>query len=208
MAHWRLAATSAALLLALGAVSTVYAADISRGDKRFMEKAAQAGTFEIDASKLADTHTDSSDVKSFAQMMVTDHTAVAQELKTLADTKGVTLPADLPRGEQGTIKNLQSDKGAKFDKLYTDKVAVSAHQEAVKLFTDASRNAKDADVKAFAQKVLPNLQVHLDKGMALQKMVATNAKASSGPTGTGTVSPASRSAPANVAPGAAGTPAR
>jgi putative membrane protein len=208
MKSWKLAAMSATLMMALGAASAS-AADIARGDKTFMEKAAQAGMFEIETSKLAPTNAASPDVKSFAAMMVTDHTAVAQELSTLAGTKGVKLPADLPRGEKSTLKTLQSDKDAKFDKAYTDKVAVSAHKDAVKLFSDEAKNGKDADVKAFAQKTLPSLQGHLDKGMALQKTLAANGKGSSAAgMGAGSVSPASRTAPANMAPGANNAPAR
>lgn len=201
MKYWKLASASVTLLMACGAVA--HAADLSRGDKNFVEKAAQAGMFEIEASKLATANADSADVKSFATMMVTDHTAVAQELQSLASTKGVTLPADLPRGEKSTIKDLQADKGAKFDKVYTDKVAVSAHKDAVKLFTNEVKDAKDPDLKAFAEKTLPALKAHLDKGMALQKGIAANGKSggamrSSAPAPV--PSPASPTAPANVAP--------
>jgi putative membrane protein len=205
MKYWKIATVSATLLMALGAGTAAHAADLSRGDKKFMEKAAQAGMFEIEASKLATANAGSADVKSFATMMVTDHTAVAQELKTLADSKGVTLPADLPRGEKATIKDLQADKDAKFDKLYTDKVAVSAHQDAVKLFTGEVKDAKDPDVKAFAEKTLPALKAHLDKGMALRKSMAANGKSGGAMRSTAPApvpSPASPAAPANVAPNA------
>ncbi|WP_179283907.1 DUF4142 domain-containing protein [Bordetella genomosp. 10] len=214
------AALCGALLVSAGVGWPSQAAELTRRDQRFMEQAAQAGLTEIAASKLAMDHSDNDDVKRFAGMMVTDHTAIAQDLQALAAGKGVQLPTEPARAQQSLLKQLQNAKGGKFDKTYVEKVAVSAHRDAVKLFTNAVKNAKDANVKAFAEKNLPALKAHLEKGRALRTAVSggrpggwvgehPHSPAPAGPAGppstpaspVSPVSPASPAAPANVVPG-------
>lgn len=172
MKHFRLAAVSFAIA-AFTAAGAAYAADsgLNRGDSRFLQRAAQSGMLEIEASKLAVERAQNPQVKEFAQKMITDHTAVDKELRALAQSKKVELPTDLRWGQGRTMKGLQKDEGADFDERYVDKVAVDAHEDAVELFQDASEDADDADVKAFAAKTLPSLQQHLKMGEALQNAV-------------------------------------
>jgi len=198
----------ATLVLSASAACNSQAADLSRRDQRFMLQAGQAGLFEIAASKLALDQSGNDDVKRFAQMMITDHTAVARDLQALADSKGAQLPTEPSRAQQSLLRQLQNSQRNRFDRAYVEKVAVSAHRDAVKLFTDAAKNARDADVKAFAAKNLPALQGHLDKGRELRTAVRN-----SNPAGwlgdhpqkpaapPAPVSPASPAAPASVVPG-------
>jgi len=39
---------------------------------------------------------------------------------------------------------------------------IDGHKQALKLFQDEAKNGKDADLKAFAAKVAPTVQMHLD----------------------------------------------
>ena len=52
--------------------------------------------------------------------------------------------------------------GVDFDRQYRD-MQVSAHTDAIALFEHASTKCEDADVKAFAAKVLPTLREHQQK---------------------------------------------
>lgn len=177
---------------------------LSRSDTRFLQRAAQSGKLEIDASQLALQRAQSQEVKDFAQKMITDHQAVDKELRTLAQSKNVELPADLRWGQGRTIKGLEDREGADFDERYVDKVAVDAHEDAVSLFEEAAEDADDADVKAFAAKVLPDLKHHLSMGEALKKSVedrGDNTPAVAPATNPGTMG----TAPAAPAAGAAGT---
>jgi len=159
------------LLMSASAACTSQAAGLSRRDQRFLLQAGQAGLFEIAASKLALDQSGNDDVKNFAQMMIADHTAVARDLQALADSKSAPLPTEPSRAQQSVLRQLQNSQRNRFDRAYVEKVAVSAHRDAVKLFTDAAKNARDADIKAFAAKNLPALQAHLDKGRALRTSV-------------------------------------
>jgi len=144
---------------------------LSSGDRDFIEGAAHAGNAEIEASKLALEKAASPDVKSFAQKMIDDHTKVAGELKSLAEGKGVTLPDGPSLVQTAKIKALGLLSGENFDKMYASQIAVSAHEDAVELFKKNAAEAKDPDLKAFAEKTLPSLEEHLHMGQELQQKV-------------------------------------
>jgi len=164
-----------ALMAVTGAVA---AAGLERKDTRFMQEAAQAGMFEVSASQMAGEKASHPDVKAFASMMISDHTRVADELKQLAGSKNVELPTEPSAGMRAKLDKLQGKSAADFDKEYAKEVAVDAHQDAVKLFSKAAKDAADPEVKAFATRTLPVLQQHLARGKEVESLVeSTHANA-------------------------------
>jgi putative membrane protein len=155
---------SVTLLLACAAFAAPAQA---RSDASFMKSAAHAGAAEIEASKLAQTKARTADVKAFADTMVTDHTKVADELKALAATKNVTLPDGPSVAQKAEIKLIDAGDNDKFDERYAKHFGVKAHQDTIKLFQQAAKEAKDPEVKAWAQKTLPGLRHHLEMAQAL-----------------------------------------
>lgn len=139
---------------------------LKHSDKAFFEKAAKSGMKEVEISQGTLEHLTNPQVKSFAQMMVTDHSQANQELMALAAKKGVTLPSkDLKYDEKWSKKTNDKD----LDEDYI-KQMVDDHEEAVKLFEKAAKS-DDAEIAAFAQKTLPTLQHHLTMARDLKKMV-------------------------------------
>lgn len=147
------------------------ASRLANADSKFIEEAAHGGHAEIEASKLAQQKSQNQDVKSFANKMIEDHGKVGDELDALAARKGVTTPKDPSTMQKSEIKALSALSGAKFDKMYASRIGVAAHENTVKKFREASTNAKDADVKAFAVKHLPDLEGHLQMARDLKKKV-------------------------------------
>ncbi|MEG0883918.1 MAG: DUF4142 domain-containing protein, partial [Janthinobacterium sp.] len=141
-------------------------------DKCFLGKAADAGSTEIAASKVAQSKSSNAEVKTFARTMVADHTKVAEELKQLASSKQIEVSDQPGARHQAQIDKLSRLEGQQFDKEYVAAIGVAAHKEAVKLFTEASQKASDPDIKAFAAKNLPALQHHLEMANALQAALA------------------------------------
>lgn len=142
--------------------TTVDAKAVSRGDRNFVEKAAKAGTAEVAISQAALPHLTNTQAKEFASMMVADHTGANRELTALAGRKGITLPADKVDTDKWT-----KAKDKNYDAEYIDKM-VSDHDDAVKLFTDASKKSDDPELQAFAAKTLPTLQAHYAKAKAIK----------------------------------------
>jgi putative membrane protein len=167
-------------LLALSALTFAEdkAQTLEKKDQKFITGAASGGMLEVELGKLAADKASSDDVKKFAQHMVTDHSKANDELKTLAQNKGVTLPAEMMPRHKKDLERLSKLEGAAFDKAYMSAM-VKDHEEDVNQFKEAARNAADADLKAFAEKTVPTLQDHLK--MAKETHKAARRKAESAP---------------------------
>jgi len=139
-------------------------------DSDFMMKAAQGGMAEVDMGNMASSKATNADVKKFGDRMVTDHSKANEELKQLAATKGVTLPATVSDDEKKDMDAMTAKEGKDFDKAYMDDM-VKDHEKDVAEFEKASKEATDADLKAWAAKTLPTLQGHLKMAKDTQKKV-------------------------------------
>lgn len=137
------------------------AAPLDAADKAFIEKAAADGLFEVEAGKLAARQGKSEAVKAYGSMLSSDHASAGSQLKTLATSKGVTVPDALPADKQTALDTL-GRATTNFDHEFVRTVGIRAHQDAVALFEKASKDAKDPDIKAFAAKTLPTLKAHLE----------------------------------------------
>ena len=147
------AAVGAGATLAFGAATSMTAQD-------FATAAGSSDMFEIELSKMALTKAQSAEVKQFAQMMITDHTAASAALKTAAAADGVAVPAQMVKKDVSGIDALEGASGAVFDANYID-AQVNAHQQAVALLSSYAQNGQAAALKAHAQKTLPTVQMHL-----------------------------------------------
>ena len=155
---------------------------LSGGDRKFIEHAAEGGKEEVALGKLAVERASNPEVKAFGQMMVDDHSKANTELESLAQQKGITLPAGKADSNQSKLSGLS---GEQFDRAYIA-MMVTDHQKDVAEFEKVSRNASDPDVKAFAAKTLPTLQAHKDRVNALKSSMGGGSRMSSnGGSGTG-----------------------
>ena len=133
----------------------------SEADTKFAMEAADGGMMEVELGRLALTKATSPMVKQHAQMMVDDHSKANAELKSLAATKGITLPDSMSADHKKAYKNLSEKKGTAFDKAYTD-MMVDDHKKDLDKFKDEADKGTDPDIKAWASGKVPTLQQHLD----------------------------------------------
>ena len=132
--------------------------EISEEESGFIQKAAVGGMMEVAAGNLALQQSTNPKVKSFAQMMVTDHTKAGKELEAVAKSKGLGLPATFPKEEQQHMDAMKTLAGDAFDKHYVN-MMVTDHDKTVDLFSRATK-FKDMDIRNFAIKTLPIIQAH------------------------------------------------
>jgi putative membrane protein len=92
--------------------------------------------------------------------MVDDHSKANDELKSLAQQKGVTLPTEMGSEGQALKARLEKLSGDQLDKAYMQNM-VKDHTKDVSEFKQASTTAHDSDLKTWAGKTLPTLQDHL-----------------------------------------------
>lgn len=136
-----------------------------------------ANAIDIDAGKLAKSHTRNKQVSEFAQLMITDHTAVNKQAGALAKKLGVK-PEDSPTsqslktGAAENTKNLKGLKGATFDKAYVDR-EVAYHQAVLDAIDKVLiPSAKNAELKDLIVKVRPAIAAHLDHAKMIQSHLA------------------------------------
>ncbi|HEY2091989.1 MAG TPA: DUF4142 domain-containing protein [Thermoanaerobaculia bacterium] len=133
------------------------ATQMATDDQNFMQKAATGGLAEVSLGQQVSPTAKNADAKAFADKMVTDHSKANDELKQLAATKGVSLPTDTDQEHKDAAQKVMSAKNV--DKAYMAEM-VKDHDKDVKEFEDASKSAKDADLKAWIDKTLPVLKEH------------------------------------------------
>jgi putative membrane protein len=148
-------------------------------DHTFVTKAAEGGMAEVELGKLAQEKGSTDEVKSFGQRMVTDHSKANDELKSLAQTKSITLPSDLDAHEKATRDRLAKLSGAAFDRAYM-RTMLADHRQDVNEFRHESTAGQDPDIKAFASKTLPTLEDHLKLAQDANKAVGTSGTMSKG----------------------------
>lgn len=149
---------------------------LSAADKNFVMKAAQGGMAEVELGQLATQNAKSDEVKQFGQRMIDDHTKANEQLKQVAQQKGVTLPTDLSAKDKADKDRFSKLKGEQFDKAYMQHMVMD-HKKDVAEFKKESTSAKDSDVKDFAAQTLPTLEDHLKQAQQVYKAEASPAHA-------------------------------
>jgi putative membrane protein len=161
---------------------------VAQEDRDFAAEAAQGGLMEVRLGELAQQQAKSTEVKDFGQRMVDDHGKANDKLKQIAEQKGIELPQDLPEDAQATYEELQGKSGAEFDQAYMDEM-VSDHEDDVAAFEDYIENAKDPELRSFAEETLPTLKEHLEQAEQTQEQVAATAEQEQPATGTASDQP-------------------
>lgn len=148
---------------------------VTGGDLAFMNDAAPGGMAEVELGRMAMKQAASPKVKAFAERMIADHSKAGEELKALAQQKKVMLPQEIAPTHKEVMGKLSKLSGAEFDKEYV-KAMVADHEKDVTAFEAEAKGAVDSDVKAFAEKTLPTLKMHLQMIRDIDAKMASSAK--------------------------------
>ena len=154
-------------------------------DTEFYRLAMDSSRKEIAASNLALEQSQDQAVKDFAQMMVTDHTAMSQRVAEAAGMADAAAPAPDP----SATADLQGKTATDFDRAYAS-MMVTDHQKAVAVFENASDNASTDEAKMLAEDALPKLRDHLQRAQQLQQQYGSvSAMGDTAATGDATTNP-------------------
>jgi putative membrane protein len=132
----------------------------------FVDAAASSDMYEIEAAKIAEQRSANEKVKSFAEMMITDHTASTQKLKAaVAKAGGVGLPLAMQPKHRTDLDALVA-AGDNFDALYANQ-QIAAHEEALALLKSQAASGASEPLKAFASETAPIVEGHLSHAREL-----------------------------------------
>lgn len=135
-------------------------------DTTFAAKAAVGGMAEVALGKMAASKGADSKVKDFGKMMVMDHGKANNELMGIAKAKNIMLPAGLDAEHQAKSDSLSKLSGKDFDMVYVNAM-IDGHKKTLALMQSEANNGKDAELKAFAAKTAPVVQMHLTEIMKI-----------------------------------------
>jgi putative membrane protein len=146
----------------------------SPGDT-FLNKAIESNSAEVQLGKLAATKSQNPKVKTYADMLVKDHTAALTKLQKLQ-------PGDvnvaLSTEHEKLMMRLSGLSGGEFDREYMDAM-VNGHREAVKLFEQqigSTARGTNTDVNNVARELLPTIKHHLQQGEQIQSSLTQQAR--------------------------------
>jgi putative membrane protein len=165
--------TKSALLAVLAAAIVPVYAQQGPTDPQIAAIVVTANQVDIDAGKLAKSHSKTRGVQQFAQQMITDHGSVNKQATALVTKLKVKPePNDtsraLKKGGDENIAKLKKLKGAAFDKAYVDQ-EVTYHQAVLDAIDKTLvPSAKNAELKDLLVKVRPAFVAHLDHAKHLQ----------------------------------------
>jgi putative membrane protein len=144
------------------------ASQFTTAEREFVLQAAADGVYEVQAAQLAVSRAVDPRVKSFADMLVTQHLQANGELNVLLQAKGMTVPPQLPPDRFAKLRQLAAlPAGPAFDTAFVQMAGVQDHQRAVALFERARADAGDRDLRAWIDRMLPALRAHLSAAQAL-----------------------------------------
>ena len=141
-------------------------------DQQFVDFAAQTDMVEANLGQLAQNVAASDAVKSYGQMLVTDHTADYGQLSAAAQQANLTVPNSIDgKNNKAMIDPFQKLKGAAFDHKYVAEM-VAGHTKAIAVYKKEAADAQNPSIKSYATQALPTLEKHLDGAKDLQKAKA------------------------------------
>ncbi len=128
----------------------------------YMQMAASSDMYEIQSSQLATSKAQNAAMRSFADMMIRDHTGTSQQLMAAATAAGMSPPppAMLPMHAQ-MVSRLQERSGADFDREYA-RQQLMAHEQAVALHSNFASNGDAPALRTVASAAVPIVTRHLE----------------------------------------------
>jgi putative membrane protein len=142
----------------------------ARADAALLRDIAHANLAEIATGQLAAEKATDPKVKEFARTMVDDHTKALGDVTQLAQAKDVKLPTEPDVKHKAAMAKLKLMSGASFDRSYVKTAGVADHVATEKLLKKTQTGARDGEVKALADKMLPVVQQHLVHARELDGM--------------------------------------
>jgi putative membrane protein len=141
-------------------MNVIFGGTLARPDQQFVTMVAKSDMTEAHKGQLAQDQGTRSDIKEFAKTIVKDHTESYQQLTGLAAKVSVSIPKGINAAKEPTIVHLVHMKGANFDRQFVQDEIVS-NRRMIAAFRREVAHGTDADVKSYADKMIPILEKQL-----------------------------------------------
>jgi putative membrane protein len=136
-------------------------------DQVFLHTATEDGIADVMLGRLA-VEKGGLDVKTLAQKMVDDHTAINKDMATVADALGVLLPKKMNKDDQAEYDKLNGLAGKDFDTEYITFI-LKAHWKKLHDFYMEASVAADPGLAAAVLQAMRTMHDHLGMIAAVAK---------------------------------------
>jgi putative membrane protein len=141
-------------------------------DSSFIREANARNVLEVRLGNLAEGKATNSEVKQFAQRMVSDHTRMEKQWSALAASNGLP-PVTLDQAQEQDVTRLEKLSGAEFDRAYMTTM-IQDHQHDVDAFRSQGLSAHSAEVRQLAATGLTTIQQHLSMAQQVGSAVGAS----------------------------------
>lgn len=138
-------------------------AQITREECSRISNLVEAQMAYIEVAQLALTKSASPQILAFARQEIDEHGAALEDLRTLAQASGVSLPDETTIRSKSQSVALKNLSGSLFDQQYLKRIGLNEHQRLMGLLQEAQANSRDPALQALVEKMLPTVQRHLQK---------------------------------------------
>ena len=145
--------------------SQILASAADKASSTFLVKAIEGNFAEVQMGELAQKNGQSAAVKSFGEMLQTDHSAANEKALDAAKNLGVKAPEAPSAAQKQAYDRMAKMSGAMFDKAFAQHMVADHKKDISEYRTEAKRS--DAAGK-YAADALPTLQKHLETAQSLQ----------------------------------------
>ena len=142
--------------------------NVNSTDQTFLTQVAIGNKAEVMAGQLAATKATNPAIKSFGQLMVTEHGQAQTDLQNVYSSVGQTMPDTVDSEHQALMARLNSLTGHSFDTAYINS-QVKDHQKTLTIFQSEINDGDNTNVKNYANTYLPHIQMHLQKADSLSR---------------------------------------
>ena len=155
MGFIRFIAFTAALLGPLSAAPAV-----DKISQVFIRDAIQTNLAEIQLGQLAQDKAEGSDVKSYAQTLVNDQSALNEQAQKVATQIGITVPTKPSVAQKTAYDSMSKLSGAAFDRAFIKNTITDQEMNIARFENEAKK--KNDPVADYAGQALATLKQHLD----------------------------------------------
>lgn len=134
---------------------------VDKNVAEFLVKTTEGRLITIKEAKLGVLKGTTSEVRSYAQLLIKDQTSMLEEIKKIAADRDITLPDGVSDKMREGQMDLSEEAGKDFDAKFIKMIQTGLERD-IKLLEKANEFS-DKGINDFAEKYIPAIQSHLEK---------------------------------------------
>jgi len=139
----------------------------------FLKEAARDNDAEIGLAEVGARQGQNADLKSYCEMLQKDHAQAKGNLEAISQKYGVDTNQAQARRENREVAKFEKLTGTEFDQKFAEQI-LSDHQKRISKYNKAASELQAADVKQYAETMLPKLREHFQKASDIAKAVGVD----------------------------------